>query len=59
MAFKPNYRVQRADRDRAQKARTAEKLKQRQERADKRKAEQDPQSVEPQAIENGGEATET
>jgi len=42
MAFKRNYRMQRADRDRAQKARNEEKLRERQERADKRKAERDP-----------------
>lgn len=41
MPFKPNYRLRRADRDRAQKARTEEKLKKRQERANDRKTEGD------------------
>jgi hypothetical protein len=39
MPFRRNYGLQRADRNRAQKARNEEKLKERQERADKRKAE--------------------
>ena len=39
MPFRPNYRLRRADRDRAQKARTEEKLKKRQERASERKSE--------------------
>ena len=42
MAFKRNYRMQRTDRDRAQKARNEEKLRERQERAEKRKSERDP-----------------
>jgi len=42
MAFKPNYGMKRADRNRAQKARNEEKLKERQERADRRKAEREP-----------------
>lgn len=39
MAFKPNYRMQRADRDRAKKLRKEEKLKERQARAQQRESE--------------------
>lgn len=39
MAFKPNYSQQRAERDRVRRARKEEKLKQRQDRAAQRKAE--------------------
>lgn len=39
MAFKPNYRMQRADRDRAKKLRKEEKLKERQARALQRESE--------------------
>lgn len=39
MAFKPNYRMQRADRDRAKKLRKEEKLKERQARAAQRATE--------------------
>jgi hypothetical protein len=38
MAFKPNYRQQRAERDRAKKARQQKKLEEQQERTAKRKA---------------------
>jgi hypothetical protein len=38
MAFRPNYRLQRADRARAQAAKRDEKLRQRQERSAERKA---------------------
>jgi hypothetical protein len=39
MAFKPNYGMQRADRDRAARARSEEKQKKRDEKAAQRKAE--------------------
>lgn len=41
MAFKPNYKMQRAERDRAKQAKKQEKLKQRQEEAAQRKVESD------------------
>jgi hypothetical protein len=41
MAFKPNYRQQRAERDRQARAKQAEKLKKLQERSEQRKAERD------------------
>ena len=41
MPFRKNYGLQRADRNRAQKARNEEKIKERQERADKRRAERE------------------
>jgi hypothetical protein len=39
MAFKPNYGLQRADRNRAAKARTEEKTRKREEQSAQRKAE--------------------
>jgi hypothetical protein len=42
MAFKPNYKQQRAERDRAKQARKQEKLKQRQEEAEQRKSASEP-----------------
>lgn len=39
MAFKPNYRQQRAERDRAKQAKKQEKLRQRQLDAEQRKAQ--------------------
>ena len=39
MAFKPNYRLQRADRSRAAKARSEEKQRKRDEKATQRRAE--------------------
>jgi hypothetical protein len=39
MAFKPNYNLQRADRNRAARARTEEKQRKREEKAAQRKAE--------------------
>jgi hypothetical protein len=39
MAFRPNYRSQRADRDRAARARSEEKQKKKEARAAQRKAE--------------------
>ncbi len=38
MPFKPNYNMQRADRERGQRAKREEKLRQRQERSAERKA---------------------
>ena len=40
-AFKPNYRQQRAERDRQARAKQAEKLKKLQEKSEQRKAERD------------------
>jgi hypothetical protein len=51
MAFKPNYKQQRAERDRAKQAKKEEKLKQRQELAAQRKAAE---AAEPDG-ETGGE----
>jgi hypothetical protein len=45
MAFKPNYRQQRAERDRQARAKQAEKLKKLQERSDQRKAEREAAAV--------------
>lgn len=39
MAYRPNYRLERAERDRVKKAKKEEKIKQQQERAALRKAE--------------------
>lgn len=47
MPFKPNYRMRRADRDRAQKARNEEKAKKRQVRAEERKMEDRVPTAEP------------
>ena len=41
MAFKPNYRQQRAERDRQARAKQAENLRKLQERSDQRKAERE------------------
>jgi len=41
MAFKPNYRQQRAERDRQTRAKQAEKLKNLHERSEQRKAERE------------------
>ena len=46
MAFKPNYKQQRAERDRAKQAKKQEKLRQRQEQADQRKTEGEPAAPE-------------
>ena len=53
MAFRPNYRFERAERDRQKKARKDEKLKRQQERTSLR---QDGSSPEPA---EGAESTET
>lgn len=44
MAFKPNYRQQRAERDRVKQAKKQEKLRQRQLDAEQRKAQSEPDS---------------
>lgn len=50
MAFKPNYKQQRAERDRAKQARKQEKLRQRQEESEQRKAGTDtPQRTDDEA----------
>lgn len=41
MPYRPNYRIERAERDRAKKAKKEEKIKQQQERAALRKANPD------------------
>ncbi len=46
MAFRPNYRQQRSERDRSARSRQEEKLQKLQERAAKRKAERE--GIEPQ-----------
>lgn len=52
MAFRPNYRQQRADRNRAKEARKQEKLLKRQENAARRKAEREPlaESEKPEGV---------
>jgi hypothetical protein len=50
LPFKPNYGAKRADRDRAQRSRHEEKLKERQERSLRRKAERE--GVSPDGAEN-------
>jgi hypothetical protein len=47
MAFKPNYNLQRSDRDRAARARNEEKQKKKDEKAAQRSAERAPQPVPP------------
>jgi hypothetical protein len=53
MAFRPNYRFERAERDRQKKARKDEKLKRQQERTSGR---QDTSAAEPT---EGGDSSET
>ena len=53
MAFRPNYRFERAERDRLKKARKDEKLKRQQERTSGR---QDTSAAEPA---EGGDSSET
>ncbi len=45
MAFKPNYKHQRAERDRAKQAKKQEKLRLRQEQADLRKTDEETAAV--------------
>lgn len=47
MAFRPNYNRDRAERDRAARARTAEKLKKREEKTAQRKAQRAADEVPP------------
>jgi hypothetical protein len=47
MAFKPNYRLQRADRNRAAQARSEEKQRKREEKAAQRKAGRTAESESP------------
>jgi hypothetical protein len=53
MAFKPNYRFERAERDRQKQARKDEKLKRQQERASLRREGGSPEST------DGGDLPET
>ena len=50
MPYRPNYRIERAERDRAKKAKKEEKIKQQQERAALRKTDPDeaPSEQEPE-----------
>jgi hypothetical protein len=50
MAFKPNYRFERAERDRLKKARKDEKLKRQQERASSRQDGSPPEATEPRDL---------
>jgi hypothetical protein len=51
MPYRPNYRIERAERDRVKKAKKEEKIKQQQERAALRKAA-NPEDVAPDEPEN-------
>jgi hypothetical protein len=53
MAFKPNYRQQRSERERAKEARKQEKLQRREEEAAKRKAAREEQPNPGTTPENG------
>ena len=53
MAFKPNYRQQRSERERAKEARKQEKLQRREEEAAKRKATREEQPNPDAAPEQG------
>jgi hypothetical protein len=54
MAFKPNYRQQRAERDRHARAKQSEKLKKLQEKSDQRKAERDRTETGPEGEQAAG-----
>ena len=54
MAFKPNYNQQRAERDRAKRAKREEKLKLQQERTAQRKGQPDGEGGEPPEEPAGG-----
>ena len=56
MAFKPNYGRDRAERDRAARARTEEKLKKKEEKLAQRKAERDAGHAPPDEGKADGEA---
>jgi hypothetical protein len=49
MAFKPNYRQQRAERDRQARAKQGEKLKKLQERSEQRKGQRENMPAPPEA----------
>ncbi len=51
MPYRPNYRIERAERDRVKKAKKEEKIRQQQERAALRKAA-DPEDAPPDELEN-------
>ena len=51
MAFRPNYRQQRSDRDRTARSRQEEKLAKLQERAAKRKAQREADGLPPEPTE--------
>ena len=53
MAFKPNYRQQRSDRDRSARSRQDEKLQKLMERSAKRKAEREAAGLPPEAEPEG------
>ena len=57
MAFKPNYRQQRSDRDRSTRSRQDEKLQKLMERSAKRKAEREAAGLPPDAVPEGAEPT--
>ena len=56
MAFKPNYGRDRAERDRAARARTEEKQKKKEEKVAQRKAERDAAGAPPDEGKADGEA---
>lgn len=51
MAFRPNYRQQRSERDRSAKSRQEEKLEKLRERSEKRKAEREAAGLPPENTE--------
>jgi hypothetical protein len=56
MAFRPNYRQQRAERDRNARTKQAEKLQKLQEKSQRRKAERDKGDELPQGEQDGSES---
>jgi hypothetical protein len=56
MAFKPNYRQQRAERDRNARSKQAEKLQKLQEKSQRRKAERGKSDVLAQGKQDGSES---
>jgi hypothetical protein len=56
MAFRPNYRQQRAERDRNARTKQAEKLQKLQEKSQRRKAEGDKTDELPQGERDGSES---
>jgi len=55
MAFRPNYRQQRNDRDRSAKSRQEEKLEKLRERSERRKAEREAAGLPPESTETPDE----